>query len=153
MERPIIQTTRKILRRILRVAPGIIAWVFMPEHLHLMILPCMEIYSISDILKSIKQPVARRMIGLLKKKNPGALKFLDTGLERPRYRFWQDGGGYDRNYWSTDEVIKKVNYIHRNPVARGLVEHECDWKWSSAREWTMGEKGCVPVELEVVNMM
>jgi len=28
-----------------------------------------------------------------------------------------------------------VNYVHRNPVKRGLVELETQWVWSSAREY------------------
>jgi putative transposase len=26
---------------------------------------------------------------------------------------------------------KKLNYIHENPVKRGLVSHPRDWPWSS----------------------
>jgi hypothetical protein len=31
-----------------------------------------------------------------------------------------------------------VNYIHNNPVKRGLVEDPLDWPWSSAR-WYAGQ--------------
>jgi REP-associated tyrosine transposase len=47
--------------------------------------------------------------------------------------FWQPGGGYDRNIISGHELLEKVNYIHTNPVRRGLVKHVIDWPWSSAR--------------------
>jgi hypothetical protein len=30
---------------------------------------------------------------------------------------------------------KKVEYIHLNPVRRGLVRHATDWKWSSVHEY------------------
>ena len=124
------------------------AWVFMPEHVHLLIFPRPETYSISDILRSIKQPVAQRMVRFLKKRSPKALVHLETGLRRPQYRFWQDGGGYDRNYWSTKEIHEQTKYIHNNPVKRGLVDTAVEWEWSSAREWILGEEGVIPIDRE-----
>jgi len=47
--------------------------------------------------------------------------------------FWQDGGGYDRNIVSDRELYEKVQYIHDNPVRRGLIGRPADWPWSSAR--------------------
>jgi len=49
------------------------------------------------------------------------------------YRFWQRGGGYDRNVWEPDTLRKMIEYIHDNPVRRGLVTRATDWPWSSAR--------------------
>ena len=117
------------------------AYVFMPEHVHLLIYPCVEDYSISEILKSIKQSVSRKMINCLKVHDQVFLKRLETGLKNPRYRFWQDGGGYDRNCRTLEEIINQVNYIHDNPVRRGLVEKAEDWIWSSARDWFNHENG------------
>lgn len=54
------------------------------------------------------------------------------------YRFWQRGGGYDRNLSSTPEVHRKLRYIHENPVRRGLVQRTIDWRWSSALAWETG---------------
>ncbi len=47
-------------------------------------------------------------------------------------RFWQVGGGYDRNIISQKEMEEKIEYIHQNPVRRGLVKRATDWMWSSA---------------------
>jgi putative transposase len=49
------------------------------------------------------------------------------------YRFWQRGGGYDRNAIEPATLRMMIEYIHNNPVGRGLVEHPTDWLWSSAR--------------------
>ena len=49
------------------------------------------------------------------------------------YRFWQRGGGYDRNLRSPHDVLEKIQYIHANPVYRGLAENPEDWLWSSYR--------------------
>jgi putative transposase len=48
------------------------------------------------------------------------------------HQFWQKGGGYDRNITEPETLQKTIDYIHFNPVRRGLVERSIDWKWSSA---------------------
>jgi putative transposase len=64
-----------------------------------------------------------------------------TVRERPgvvRFRLWQEGGGYDRNLRSESIVLAAINYIHLNPVRRGLCEQAVDWRWSSARAYHRG---------------
>ena len=58
-----------------------------------------------------------------------------------RLRFWQKGGGFDRNVRNLGEFRREVRYIHRNPVKRGLVERPEDWKWSSVRWWMDRREG------------
>jgi len=115
-----------------------------------MILPTRENYSISDILKSIKQSSANKAIPVIKQKSPKLLSRMETGLARPRYRFWQDGGGYDRNLWTRDAICSEIEYIHDNPVRKGLVDTAIEWEWSSAREWLLGEKGPIPLDLKAM---
>ena len=124
------------------------AYVFMPEHVHILLYPKEEIYSISDILKSIKQSSSRRIINHLRENKPSSLVYLETGISGRKYRFWQKGGGYDRNYYKPKEIIKQVYYIHDNPVRRGLVDGPEEWHWSSAGFWMLEEEGPVVVERE-----
>jgi putative transposase len=49
------------------------------------------------------------------------------------FRFWQEGSGYDRNLHSAAAIDAAMEYIHMNPVRRGLCERAVDWRWSSAR--------------------
>ena len=107
----------------------------MPEHIHLLVWPTKELYSISAILQAIKQSVSRRAVGWLKASNPSGLQWLATGLSDRPYQFWQDGGGYDRNIRNSKAMRDIFNYIHNNPVKRGLVGRPEDWVWSSARDW------------------
>jgi putative transposase len=64
---------------------------------------------------------------------------------RVRRRFWQPGGGYDRNITSIEALRAMIDYIHANPVRRGLVARAEDWEWSSAR-WYAGLR---PVKVEM----
>ena len=95
------------------------AYVIMPEHVHLLIWPAREAYSVSDILKSVKQSVSRRAVNWLRQNNPAGLRLLATGMPGKPYQFWQDGGGYDRNVRDVRDLPKMVRYIHENPVQAG----------------------------------
>ena len=70
-----------------------------------------------------------------------------TVRERPGkfcFRFWQEGPGFDRNIFTPQAIEASINYIHENPVKRGLCKRAVDWKWSSAR---FHEFGIVDEEL------
>jgi putative transposase len=121
------------------------AYVFMPEHVHLLIWP-EEGVSVSWVLKRIKQSVARRAMGYLRKHNPSGLRLLATGLRQEPYRFWQDGPGYDRNVLGRQTLHTMIDYIHANPVRRGLVSYPEEWKWSSAGEWVVEGTGPISID-------
>ena len=55
------------------------AYVIMPEHVHLLIWPRDDYYSISKILTTIKQPVSKSFMFNVKKENPGLLQSMATG--------------------------------------------------------------------------
>ena len=84
------------------------AYVFMPDHVHLVIYPRCDDYSISRILLSIRQPVARKAIAYLKVHHPEGLRAMATGQRARPYHFWQKGGGYDRNITQVDTLISTV---------------------------------------------
>jgi putative transposase len=52
---------------------------------------------------------------------------------------------YDFNVWTERKRIKKLRYIHRNPVVRGLVAAPERWRWSSFRWYSSGEVGAVRI--------
>ena len=49
---------------------------------------------------------------------------------RNGHRFWQKGGGFDRNVRDDAEFSREVRYVHHNPVERALVTRPEDWTWS-----------------------
>ena len=50
-------------------------------------------------------------------------------------RLWQ-GRFFDRALRTVREYNRAVEYIHLNPVRRGLVAKPEDWFWSSVREYS-----------------
>ena len=107
----------------------------MPEHVHALIYPRRDVYDMSSVLQTIKQFVARKATDYLRAHAPEWLQRLKVCRPNGRveYRFWEQGGGYDRNIFSAKASWASIHYLHDNPVRRGLVEVSSDWKWSSAR--------------------
>jgi len=117
------------------------AWVIMPEHVHLMMRPSLPDYPVARVLHALKRPFAERVIGRWRELEAPVLARITT--RQGAARFWQPGGGYDRNIYGAEEMREKFNYIHQNPVKRGLVETATEWKWSSAR-WYAGMRDGTP---------
>ena len=100
----------------------------------------------SRFLQAVKEPVAHQAIRYLERQAPQWLdKIAVREGPRRRRRFWQPGGGYDRNITSTAALRAMIDYLHANPVRRWLVSRAEDWEWSSAR-WYAGWR---PVKLEM----
>lgn len=105
-----------------------LTYVFMPNHVHLLVHPLDENYNISNFCKAIKQSTS------LKARSNG---WIST-------RLWEAGGGYDRNVTRARSRKFMMNYIHQNPVIAGLSEESLDHKWSSAKWSLTGIIGAIP---------
>lgn len=126
------------------------AYVFMPNHVHLIVWPTQPHYSISKLLSSIKIPVTSRAVDFVRNTNPDGLRvMLDHQPNgKQAYRFWQRGGGYDYNLWDPKHIWEKIDYIHRNPVRRELCRRAMDWRWSSAAYHCEQRPGPLTLNLE-----
>jgi putative transposase len=112
----------------MRVRYGLVVsgYVLMPEHVHLLVgEPCRSTLPVA--LQVLKQQTSRKL------KQCGETQF------------WQHRY-YDFNVWSEEKRVKKLRYMHRNPVKRGLVQKPEQWPWSSFRHYATGEVGVVEIE-------
>ena len=100
-----------------------LAYVAMPEHVHLLVSEP-KIGTLDRAIQAVKLSVARR---------------------RRTTPFWQTRY-YDFNVYSAAKHTEKVRYIHRNPVVRGLVAKPEEWLWSSFRHYWTGIEGTVEIE-------
>jgi putative transposase len=133
-----LMLTDSINRAMKRHCYCLIAFVYMPEHVHLLVFPQNTAFRIDQLLKAIKRPFSYRIKRVLTETQSPLLSQF-TIRQRPgveAFRFWQEGPGYDRNLITLDAALSAAAYIHLNPVRRGLVENELDWLWSSAREFS-----------------
>lgn len=114
------------------------AYVLMPEHVHLLVVPREPGVEVGRFAGAVKEQVARQAIAWLEQNAPDWIpKITVREGGKTRRRFWQPGGGYDRNVQTVRALHAMIDYLHANPVRRGLVERPIDWKWSSAR-WYAG---------------
>jgi putative transposase len=115
----------------------IIAYVVMPNHVHLLVLP--DGKPVAQILTAVKSGFAKQLLRQLRASSARVLEGLRV-IRRDGtsgFRVWQVGGGYDRNIFSPAAIKAAMEYLHANPVRSGLCETIVDWKWSSAR-WYYG---------------
>jgi putative transposase len=119
--RGLFERTLERMRR--RYVFHVLGYVIMPEHVHLM----------------VSEP--RR--GMLDR----AIQALKTSVSKQSDQrpFWL-ARYYDFNVHSEEKRVEKLRYMHRDPVARGLVARPEEWRWSSFRHYLTGELG--PVEIE-----
>jgi putative transposase len=92
------------------------AFVIMPEHAHLLVWPTVPQYSISKILATIKLSVTRHALRHVLQNAPQFLKRMEDRQPNgdAHYRFWQRGGGYDRNSIEPNTIRNQIEYIHAN---------------------------------------
>jgi putative transposase len=130
----------------------LVAFVLMPEHVHLLILPTSIECDIAALLFAIKRPFSHR-VKQYYERTDSCLRSELTVREREgksAFRFWQEGAGYDRNLFEPKSVLAAIDYIHLNPVRRGLVTRARDWKWSSCR-WYVSDRREVDPDLPTIH--
>ncbi|QEH31632.1 hypothetical protein OJF2_00970 [Aquisphaera giovannonii] len=94
------------------------------------------------IRKAIKEPVGRKGVAYIAENAPDWLPRISRSRgDQTERLFWQAGGGYDRNVWEPKTLMSMIDYVHANPVRRGLVSRPSEWKWSSAG-WFDGTTTC-----------
>lgn len=108
-----------------------LAWVVMPEHVHLIVYSP-DARPLTAFLTTLKRSIAVEVINRWRSLGASVLSRITDG--KGAARFWQPGGGYDRNVVG-DELVEKIRYVHANPIQRGLSAGSTDWKWSSARRY------------------
>jgi hypothetical protein len=52
-------------------------------------------------------------------------------------RYWQEGGGYDRNWLSRAAITNAIDDLHENPRRRKLCSKLHTWRWSSYRYYVI----------------
>jgi putative transposase len=122
----------------------LVGYVVMPEHVHLLISEP-ERGTPSTVLQMLKQRVSRKM---RKKRGAkaGQLRFVFPESEGELRQFWQSRF-YDFNVFSERKRKEKLEYMHGNPVTRGLVSHPKEWMWSSWSNYAREGEGLIPVDV------
>lgn len=119
----------------------IFAFVVMPSHIHMMC-SARDGFELSSIIRDFKKFTSKNIEQTIKEGKESRREWLlqmfkdaCSHLKRDQqYKVWQDG--YHAEELSSNRFIyQKLNYIHQNPVADGIVEKPEDYFYSSARNY------------------
>ena len=124
----------------------LVGYVVMPEHIHLLISEP-KIGTPSTVMQVLKQRVSRALRKTRRRRNSTQLELWQESPAKTGRSFWQRRF-YDFNVWSRKKRIEKLNYMHMNPVKRGLVADPKLWAWSSYRFYQTRAKCLCPPDLE-----
>jgi len=125
-----------------------LGYVIMPEHFHILITSDSG-EKIMRFIHGLRRSVSGKSRRLIESENEGLRKFVinnmidtkafyDKTAGKSRFRFWKEKPRvFPMNF--PLEIQKKLDYIHLNPVRRGLVGQAEDWPHSSIRHYVYEE--------------
>lgn len=128
-----------------RFGASLNAFVIMPDHLHLVV-SILEAGQLHDFLKCWRGRSARHIIDMLIRQND-----LDSLAVMARHA----NGGCSYALWKEQAralplptkamLNQKIDYIHANPLRRGLVELPSEWPHSSWNWYESRVRVALPV--------
>ncbi len=137
----------------------LVAYVVMPEHVHVLVYPHPKgddtPVPISQLWHAFKKHV-----GFHGKQCLRNLWVTDRKLWSQPLNNWARGDfdkqiimntrGYDFNIDRQNTLLEKIDYCHKNPITRGLVESPADWHWSSYRYYESGDSSVLKMDWDGV---
>jgi putative transposase len=110
------------------------AFVIMPDHVHLL-LEMNPNKNLSALIRDIKKYFSfHAKNSLFHKSRFDMESFSRDGA----FQFWERG--FDEVTIISEKVfLAKLDYIHNNPVKAGLAEDAANYKYSSVKQYLMGE--------------
>ncbi len=125
----------------------LIAYVLMPNHLHL-ILYIKSTKILSSFMRDFKRytsvRIKEQLIADGKYDLYERFKYYSRYDVKSRFKLWQER--FDDFILYNDKTLGvKINYIHNNPVKKGLVKNPEDWKYSSYRNYFFSDNRVIEV--------
>ena len=133
-----------------------LGYIIMPEHFHLLIMADSG-DKIMHFLHSLRRSISGKARRVIESANSEIIeychlnsvdiaKFYEKTAGKSDFRFWKEKPRvFPMN--SSDAIQQKLNYIHMNPVRRGLVEIAENWPHSSIKAHLYNEPTRIPIGL------
>ena len=116
------------------------AYVIMPTHMHAIVFDHdHDPTRLATELDAFRRYTGRNLADYCAAHRPRAYSeaFRDAAGDDRDRRFWQATRHpiaiSSENFWQT-----KLDYVHANPVRKGLVRYPEDWRFSSAKHYACG---------------
>ena len=122
------------------------AYVILDNHFHCIA----QAPDLSGTMASIKKFTAKMILQQIEKDHKSwLLNQLAYYKKRHKteslHQVWQEGS-HPQLIQSENMLVQKINYIHYNPVRRGLVEQPEHWRFSSARNFINGDQSTIRID-------
>jgi REP element-mobilizing transposase RayT len=116
----------------------IYAWVILDNHFHAIVSGTY----LSSTFRALKGFTAQALIEQIKTERRDWLLnqfayYCSAHKTRSEHQVWQEGT-HPQEIDSDITMEQKIDYIHNNPVLRGMVIGPEHWRYSSAHEWLVG---------------
>jgi REP-associated tyrosine transposase len=121
------------------------AFVIMDDHVHA-ILWFDDDSTLPEVMKTWKRLSSYYLLKRLKEISPQIVKHLQIKRNGRTVAALWTRRYYDFYFYSSNKITEKIEYIHENPVRKGLVQNPQDYKWSSARWYLLGQPVGVKIE-------
>jgi putative transposase len=122
------------------------AWCLMTNHFHMM--ASAKNWDLSGILRDFKKYTSKKIVESIEE-NPGESRrewmlrlFKEAGQLNSRNKdtqFWRQDN-HPVELYSPSFIAQRLDYIHNNPVAAGIVERPEHYLYSSARDYFYQKK-------------
>jgi REP element-mobilizing transposase RayT len=114
------------------------AWVIMDNHFHAIV----SGPQLAHVIANLKKFTAGAILDQLKIEGRDWLLnqlayFRAAHKHGSDHQVWQEGV-HPQAIRSDEMMLQKLEYLHNNPVKRGLVASPEHWRYSSAHEWLRG---------------
>jgi putative transposase len=122
------------------------AFIIMPEHVHLMVHPPPSV-RIGDIMRDFKSYTSKKLSSRLRKDDRAELlnRLLRFSSKKARHPIWIEGNRPIGIY--TNKVLRtKIDYIHANPIRRGLVQDLTSYPYSSFRNCFLNDESLISID-------
>lgn len=111
-------------------------YVLMPDHWHALIWPSYPL-TICRVMKDIKEVSSE----------------LFNRRRGTAGEFWQHGF-FDRFVRNKEEFNRRLEYMHCNPVQKGLVRLPEEWRWSSYNNFSLDKSivAACPIQIDYIHL-
>jgi putative transposase len=128
----------------------IYAYVIMDNHFHLIA----SSPDLSKTMASLRKFTANQIIKQLDADNKrwllNQLAYYKKNYKTDSdHQVWQEGV-HPELIQSQEMFVQKAEYIHKNPVKRGLVDAPEQWRYSSARNYLFNDYSVIEVDCTLV---
>lgn len=116
----------------------IYAWVILDNHFHAIVAGAELSQTIADLKKFTAREIVAQLEAERREWLLNQLQYYRLKHKRQStHQVWQEGV-HPQSIASDAMMLQKLEYLHNNPVKRGLVASPEHWRYSSAHEWLPG---------------